>query len=126
MKKAWLSHLRELGIPLAAYVAVLVGSIKILQNVELGPLKYLLVLTPMLPLVLVITAVLRALRRADELQRQIHLEALAIAFAASAFVTFGYGFLEGAGLPHISWIWVWPVMGTFWLIGGQIARLRYR
>jgi len=126
MKQAVRWYLLAMGLPLAAYVVVLVGSIKILQNFELGALKYLLVLTPMLPLVLVITAVLRALRRADELQRQIHLEALAIAFAASAFVTFAYGFLEGAGLPHLSWIWVWPVMGTFWIIGGQIARLRYR
>src|SRR5215471_15537895 len=126
MKQAVRWYLLAMGLPLAAYVVVLVGVIKILQNFELGPFKYLLVLTPMLPLVFVITAVLRALRMADELQRRIHLEALAIAFAASAFVTFAYGFLEGAGLPHIGWIYVWPVMGTFWIIGGQIARLRYR
>lgn len=38
------------------------------------------------------------------LDRRIALESLATAFGATAAITFAYGFLENAGLPHINWL----------------------
>jgi len=68
----------------------------------------------------------RALERIDELQRKIVLDALAIAFGASALAVLTYGFLENVGLPHVNWMWVWPVMAAFWILGSWVAKRRYR
>ena len=54
------------------------------------------------------------------------LESLAFGFAGAAALTLTYGFLQNAGLPEVSWIWVWPVMAVCWIIGSLIARRRYR
>jgi hypothetical protein len=79
----------------------------------------------MLPAVLVIAAIIRHLRRIDELEQRIQLEALALAFMGTAFLTFSYGFLEIVGFPHISWFAVWPIMAVLWLLGVLVARRRY-
>ena len=41
-------------------------------------------------------------------------------------LTFAYGFLENAGLPKLSYVYVLPLMITLWGIGGAIATRRYR
>ena len=71
-------------------------------------------------------AIVRMMRTLDEMHLRIQFEALGFAFAASALLTFSYGFLENVGFPHISWICVWPVMGLMWMIGLALARRRYQ
>ena len=78
------------------------------------------------PLLFVPVAVVQFLREQDELQRKMQVEALAIGFTASAVITLTYGFLENAGVPRLSWVWVWPVMAFFWCIGLVVAHRRYR
>ena len=63
--------------------------------------------------------------RLDERERTIALESLAFAFGATALLNFGYGFLQAAGAPNISWFMVWPLMGVLWILGGQLAKRRY-
>ena len=70
--------------------------------------------------------ILRELRRMDELQRRIQLEALGFAFAGTALLTFSYGFLEGLGYPRLSMFTVWPVMAALWIVGLLMARRRYQ
>jgi len=48
------------------------------------------------------------------------------AVAATGLVTFAYGFLEGAGLPHLNWTLVLPLMVALWGIGVLAVALRYR
>jgi len=62
----------------------------------------------------------------DELGRRIQLEALAFGFGTAGFVTFAYGFLESAGFPQLSYVWVFPTMIALWGIGGAVASYRYR
>ena len=88
--------------------------------------RFPLAVTPMGPFIYGIVAYVRYLRQVDELQQRVSLEALAIAFGATAAITFCYGFLEHVGLPHVNWWWVWPVMGTSWILGGKYAERRYR
>jgi hypothetical protein len=88
--------------------------------------KYVWALLPMLPALYVPFSVVSFLRGIDELQRKIQLDALAFAFATSAVLTLSYGFLQNAGLPELSWIWVWPVMSLCWIVGLAVARWRYR
>ena len=64
----------------------------------------------MLPALGIPLAVIRYCQALDELQLRMQLESLAFGFTATAIVTFTYGFLQNAGLPDVSWIWVWPVM----------------
>jgi hypothetical protein len=76
--------------------------------------------------VVIVTSMLR-LRRLDELQQRVQLEALAIAFVGTGVLGTGYGFLVNAGLPDIEWgALVWPVMVGLWALGLLFANRRYR
>ena len=119
------AYTRELGLAMAAYVIVVLVSIKLVGGLE-QPIKTLVALTPLVPAGLALFAYLRFLSRMDELGRRIQLEALAFGFGAAGMLTFAYGFLENAGFPQLSYIWVFPLMIALWGIGGAIASYRYR
>lgn len=87
--------------------------------------RYAVALLPVIPGALVVVAAVRFHRRIDELQQRIALEAIALAFAGTAVITFIYGFAEDAvDLPRVNWTWVWGVMGGLWLICDFIVRRR--
>ena len=119
------AYTRELGLAMAAYVIVVLVSIKLVGGLD-QPVKTLVALTPLVPASLALFAYLRFLSRMDELGRRIQLEALAFGFGAAGMLTFAYGFLENAGYPQLSYIWVFPLMIALWGIGGAIASYRYR
>ena len=120
-------YLKELAATLLAYGVVLVGSIELLTHVDIArPWRDLLALSPILPAAAVAWVVLRELRRMDELQRRIQLEALGFAFAGTAILTFSYGFLEGLGYPRQSMFMVWPLLAVLWIVGLVLARRRYQ
>ena len=50
---------------------------------------------------------------------------LGLSIAATALLSFGYGFLEGLGYPRLSMFGVWPLMAVLWLIGLALAGRRY-
>lgn len=119
------TYLKEFGLAMVAYAATLFLSIWLIDANPDAPWRYAVALLPMLPAGAVVVAVLRQLRRIDELQRQIQFEALAFAFAGTALLTFGYGFVENVGLPHLNWFWVWPIMAILWALGSALAARRY-
>lgn len=122
------SYFYELGAALALYMLVLTASLLLLiQHQDSGLfLRVIITLAPVIPAGLMCWAIVRQLRRLDEMHLRIQFEALGFAFAASALLTFSYGFLENIGAPHIPWLWVWPVMAVMWMIGLLIARTRYQ
>jgi hypothetical protein len=132
MKKEWLNrrwvpYYIEFTAAMVAYVVFLFASITALKALPADSgWRVPIALLPMLPAAGVVVAVVRQLGRMDELQRRQLLESLSIAFAGSALVTFCYGFLENIGFPHISWFFVWGVMGALWLVGSAVTHLRYR
>ena len=113
-------------ISLALYAVALVVSLTWLKAGVEGPWKYVIAVLPVLPALGVPFAVVRYCQAMDELQRRIQLESLAFGFAVAAIATFTYGFLQNAGLPDVSWVWVWPVMAMCWILGQLVARRRYR
>ena len=120
-------YTKELVATLLVYGAMLVGSIELLTHVDVArPWRDLIALSPMVPAAAMAWIVLRELRRMDELQRRIQLEALGFSFAGTAILTFGYGFLEGLGYPRLSMFTVWPVLAVLWVAGLVLARRRYR
>ena len=118
----------EMGAALALYMLILTLSLTLLKNPQdLGTgLRIVITLLPVIPAALMCWAIVRMLRTLDEMHLRIQFEALGFAFAASALLTFSYGFLENVGFPHISWTCVWPVMGLMWIIGLALARRRYQ
>ncbi|GAN68752.1 hypothetical protein [Acetobacter orleanensis] len=120
-------YLIELGSAVALYAVLLFGAAAIERTLEpTGALKLAINLIPMLGAFAVAWVILRALWRLDEMQRRIQFDAIAISFLGTALVTFGWGFAEAAGLPHLRAFQVWPIMCAFWGFGLFIAQWRYR
>ena len=66
------------------------------------------------------------LRRLDEMQQRIQLQALAIAFAGTGIIVMGYRWLEMAGLPEVDWgTFTWPLMAFLWAAGFLYSNRRY-
>ncbi|WP_286157148.1 hypothetical protein [Sinorhizobium sp. RAC02] len=118
-------YIVEFGAGMAAYAVVLSISVLFVNQLE-GFWKTALSLAPMVPALAVAVSIMRQIRRIDELQRQIQLEALSLAFGGTALISFSYGFLENAGYPKLSMFVVWPLMAILWIIGGLISHRRFR
>ena len=116
---------RNVLIALLVYATLLAVSGFIVDANRDAGWRYAVALLPMIPAAYLTIACVHYYQSMDELQQRIALEALAFAFGGTALITFGYGFLDAAGLPRISWWWVWPVMASLWIIGGWLARKRW-
>jgi hypothetical protein len=119
-------YLRSLAISMLIYMVLLFISIRWMKQAPPAPWKYLIAVMPVVPALWVPVAVVRFLRDLDELQRKIHMDALAFGFTLSAVLTLSYGFLQNAGLPDLSWTFVWPVMAFSWILGLFLSRRRYQ
>jgi hypothetical protein len=62
----------------------------------------------------------------DELQQRIQLLAIGFAAGVTGLLTFSYGFLEMIGMPHLSSIWVLPMMILLWGIGMAYFSRKYQ
>ncbi|HYR50455.1 MAG TPA: hypothetical protein VES90_09755 [Candidatus Eisenbacteria bacterium] len=116
----------EFGLSMLAYLMVLVGSVIVVQANPDADWRYFVALLPVAPAGFVIWLFVRALAQLDELQKRIQVSAFGFSLAATALITFGYGFLEGAGMPHLSWTYVLPLMALFWGAATAIFTWRYR
>jgi hypothetical protein len=116
----------EFGLAMLAYLMVLVGSVIVVQANAGAAWRYYVAVLPVLPAALVIWLFVRALARLDEMQKRIQMEAFGFALGTTALLTFGYGFLEGVGLPHLNWTYLLPLMAVLWGVGTAIFKWRYR
>lgn len=118
----------ELTGSMIGYALVLVAVNLIVERIGTGnrPLLVALAIIPMIPIGFALAAIVRFLNDCDELERQITLTSLAIAFAGTAFASLSYGFLEGAGFPRLSMFVVWPFMAAVWGIVSFVVRRSYR
>jgi Kef-type K+ transport system membrane component KefB len=115
--------LLALGLALAVVAAAWLGR----QFPLRSPARIAIALFQGAALAVLIVASARPMRRYDELQRRIHVEALAMAFVATAILGTTYGFLVNAGLPEIDWgAWLWPAMTGLWVVSLFVAGRRYR
>ena len=111
---------REMAILLASYAVLLAPTLMIVNRLS-GAARYVVSMLPIVPFGFLGWIVVRSLQRVDERQRLLTYRAITFAFFATSVVTFGYGFLENAGAPHLSMFAVWPVMGVMWIAGGVVA-----
>src|SRR5689334_17234889 len=115
----WVTYKTQIqfGLATLAYLMVLVGTVIVVGANPSVDWKYWVALLPVVPAGIVVWLVVRALSRLDEVQKRMQMQAIGFALAATALLTFGYGFLEGAGLPHLNWTWVLPLITTLWGLG---------
>jgi hypothetical protein len=116
----------EFGLAILAYLMVMVGSVTVVNANPDADWRYYVALLPVAPAGFVVWLFVRALARLDELQKRIQMQAFAFALGATALITFGYGFLEGAGMPHLSWTYVLPLMALLWGAGTAFFAWRSR
>jgi hypothetical protein len=108
------------------YTVVLVVSLHVLRTHTLSPVLRILVgVAPALPTFGVVAAVFQFMLNIDELQRQIHLEAFAIAAGLTAACAVTYGFLENAGLPCPEGWWTFVTIDVFWGLSLPFVSRRY-
>lgn len=109
---------RELLVSFLVYFALLMASIRYGRPMADGPLRTVLLLSPMAGFLGMIWAIARHVSGIDEYQRKFHLETFSLAAALTAAATFSYGFLETAGYPKVSMFSVWMIMGGAWGVVG--------
>ena len=119
------TYIGELAICMVAYIAVLIPAIWLLNRGLEGPLRFAVAIAPVVPIVFVFIAILRYFGRTDEFERRMLLESLGIAGMITALLAATYGFLENAGLPHLSAWYTWAAFMGAWLIGRLIVTRFY-
>lgn len=124
----WVTHRTQIEFALAilAYLMVLVGVVVVVQANPEASWRIDVIALPALPGGVALWLFVRAINRLNEMQKRIQVQAAGFALGATALVTFGYGFLEGSGLPHLNWIALLPIEALMWGIGTLIFTLRHR
>ncbi|MDZ4767404.1 MAG: hypothetical protein SGI73_22925 [Chloroflexota bacterium] len=90
-----------------------------------SPWRFAIAVLPALPIGVGVWFFIGYLRRMDELQQKIQLEAIGFSSGVTGLINFTIGLLETAGLARQSLIWVFPMLIGFWGLGQIIARRRY-
>ncbi|MGH7763844.1 MAG: hypothetical protein ACREOM_05450 [Candidatus Dormibacteraceae bacterium] len=116
----------EFGLVVLAYMMVLVGCVTVVQANPTADWRYYVAAVPAVPALLLVWLFVRALGRLDEVNKQIQLRAFGFAAGMTALVTFGYGFLEGVGLPYLSGVLVLPLMAILWGLATATLAVKYR
>ena len=122
-------YTREVMLAMAGYVVLLVLSILLLKRVEDGLLRALTALLPVPPMMLVLRAMIRYIRDADELQQRIELEAVSFATAFISLVYLTGGFLQSAKVidvpSNVAMIWVFPLVCLSYGLAKAVVARRY-
>jgi hypothetical protein len=100
----------------------------LLKTQELSPaLRLALVALPVIAWVFTLISYSRLIQHLDELQRRVHLEALAFAFSGLAVAIIACEYLRKAGfISTLKPDYVLMMMMILWLLGFGIARRRYQ
>ena len=93
-----------------------------------SPWDVLVMTIPIFTFYWLVWAVQRNLRNADELQRRIHLEALALAFLSTMLTMMGLGLMEESHRVHLTLPWrdLWMALPPLYAFCFAVARWRYR
>lgn len=117
----------RLALAAVVFVLAFLGAIAVQKLLVLGPVAGVLVaLLPAAAFFFVLLEELKMVRRLDELQQRIQLEALAIGFPLAMIFFMFLGFLQRGGfLPHEDLRSLWGVLPLCYFIGLAFARRRY-
>jgi hypothetical protein len=112
---------QRLMLAMLVYMAVLIAEGPLLRTIAGLPLKAMLAVAPVLPMLYVIALMWRRIRDSDELEQRTHLVALGVATALVSALSMVGGFLVAGGVLQLGGavlIWVFPVL----MLGYGLAR----
>ena len=112
---------RQLSVAMVFYMAAMLLVWPLSRTAASVPLKVLLAVVPVLPMLFVIALMARRIGASDEFEQRVHLLALGAATALLGALSLVGGFLDAAGVLALRGsilIWVFPVT----MIGYGIAR----
>lgn len=121
-------------VGMVVYIILLPVSLFLLQSEFLSEREtavstiaaVLVALLPVVPFLLVMTAVVGQIRERDELKKRIHLEAVLITTFLTGGLTFSYGLLEASGLvPDLPFIIIAPFMIMVWGVANAVVSQWY-
>ncbi|MEI7035471.1 hypothetical protein [Fulvimonas yonginensis] len=125
---------RRLSLAMVAYMAAMLLVWPLSRTVGSVPLKVVLAVVPVLPMLYVIGLMARRIGASDEFEQRVHLLALGAATALLGALSLIGGFLAAAGVAPLDGsilIWVFPVVmlaygaARWWLLvrhyGGSAA-----
>ena len=117
----------EFGIAMIAYTIVLMTVVAMRPDGDeyQGPARFLELL-PILPLLGAFWAIIRQFRRMDEYYQRIHAEAFALGAMTWGLIIMAWGFVENAGGPQLSTMFVAPGLIAFWGLSLPIIAQRYK
>ncbi|MCL4509305.1 MAG: hypothetical protein M1296_07245 [Chloroflexi bacterium] len=121
MKNDGRDDTRIFAVALGIFIVALPVIFQIARAFPRSPWTPLLGAMPLVPAAVALFAVVRFVRLLTEQQRRVLLESLIFGFGATAFLSISIGFLQNAGLPLFSWVWVLPLMAILWLLGLFLA-----
>ena len=105
-----------------------VGAAQLIKSgvVSAGPVAWLVATAPSVAAVWMLVAYTRYLRRADELQRLIQLQAMGWGFGGGFFAICGYSLFGPLGAPSVQGATIAVVMPLLFAIGILVGWWRYR
>jgi len=108
--------------------AVDIGASLMLRYLDLSTAPRIgVALLPIPANVWLLVMIVRSVRRLDEFQKRVHLEAVVIAFLATGLAVFIYGYLQKAEVVGaLNMAMVWGFMGIFYALGYVISARHYR
>ncbi|MCO5183773.1 MAG: hypothetical protein M9965_07525 [Anaerolineae bacterium] len=126
MKAANRTYMRQMIVAMGFYVVLVIVSVWLIGRMEETIWRIPIALLPVIPAAFALRAFIRYLNSIDEFMQKMQLNAIAIAAGATGMITFAYGFLENAGLPRLSWTFIFPLMIAIWGIALTAIERRYR
>jgi|SRR5579859_6488504 len=116
----------EFALVVLAFLMVMVGCVTVVQANPAVVWRYYVVALPLAPAAFLTWLFVRSLGRLNDLQKWIQIQAFGFAMGMTALVTFGYGFLEGTGMPYLNSVFVLPLMAILWGLATAALALKYR
>jgi len=117
-------YMKNLFLSMVAYTIILITSLTVLKNYEFSRFWQIIIsISPAVPVVFVILAVMRLLIDSDEMQQRVQLLATSFSAAVTGLITFSYGFLENVGFPKFPTFFIFPMLIAIWGISlGYFSR----
>jgi O-antigen/teichoic acid export membrane protein len=117
-----LAYQRDFWPGMVGYALVLTAVLLWGRLDGTSPWRWLWSVLPVLPALLVVRAVARHLRRIDEYQRGLLLQALSVGFGVAMVTAVTMGFLGIAGLSGTVTGWIVYGAGMLgWIVGGAVV-----
>lgn len=126
MRASQRRYLREFFPSMLAYLVLVFAFKPLLGLVDDTPLRILIALLPVLPIVFVVRAMVRKLLDGDELERRMQLEAVSIASISVGLLSFAAGFMGLAGVFHVQHDLLMVLPALFLAYGAALWWVRRR